>query len=547
MSAWLSLRRSRWAEPRPGVGAEHRRFYVAAIYGYPCGLVWHFVFIGLFWWVDARPLALLNVGATAVWALALRLHLSGKLRSAVLLAALEIMVHAAICVALIGWGTGFQLYILTMAAVVFFAPLGRLSWNAALTALNAAVFAGLHYAFVDAAPRIALAPWVVDGLYYGNALSTFFVISLSAATYDRAATRAEAALGAEKAKSEEMAGLLRRMFGRYLSPEVMNALIENPASLELGGEKRRVTIMMTDLRGFTAMSERLAPEQVVGLLNGYFEVMVEVIARYQGTINEIVGDALLVFFGAPQDMPDRVQQAVACAIEMQNAMARVNARNRAARLPELAMGIGLNDAEVVVGNIGTSQRSKYAAVGSGVNLTSRIESYTVGGQILVSGSVREAAGDVLRVDGQLDILPKGSESPLRIYEIGGIGGRFNLALEGAAPVFARLARPVPIRCAQLEGKTGGRAGEEGYVRSLARHCLELAVDRPLEPMVNLRLNLDGVGEALAGRDFYGKVVVGGDGVGAPAVVRLTSVPPEVDAFLEALRRYAATQPPGLAD
>lgn len=539
MSAWLAFFRKRWAEPPPSVETGRHRFYVAATYGYPCGFVWHFVFIGLFWWVGARPLALLNVGATVIWALALLLHLSGKLRSAVVLAALEIIVHAAFCVALIGWDTGFQLYILAMAAVVFFAPLGRLSWNAALAALNAAVFAGLHYAFVDATPRITLTPWVVDALYYGNALSTFFVISLSAATYDRAATRAETALGVEKAKSEEMAGLLRRMFGRYLSPEVMNALIENPASLELGGEKRRVTIMMTDLRGFTALSERLAPEQVVGVLNGYFEVMVEVITRYQGTINEIIGDALLVFFGAPQDMPDRAQQAVACAIEMQNAMARVNARNRAAGLPELEMGIGLNDAEVVVGNIGTSRRSKYAAVGSGVNLTSRIESYTVGGQILISESVRQAAGEVLRVDRQLDILPKGSESPLRIYEIGGIGGRFNLALEESPPVFARLARPVPVRYARLEGKAAGRVDGEGLVLRLARHCVELAVDGRLEAMADLKMNLASVGEVLAARDFYGKVIRDGDGRGAPAVVRLTSVPPEVDAFLEALRRYAA--------
>ena len=165
--------------------------------------------------------------------------------------------HAACCVVLIGWGAGFQFYILAMAAVVFFAPFGRLEWNIAFAALNAVAFVGLHYLFVDVPPRIALASWIVDSLYYGSALSTFFVISLSAATYDRAAASAEAALNAEKMKSEEMAGLLRRMFGRYLSPEVMSTLIENPAGLELGGEKRHVTIMMTDLRGFTAMSERL--------------------------------------------------------------------------------------------------------------------------------------------------------------------------------------------------------------------------------------------------------------------------------------------------
>jgi class 3 adenylate cyclase len=539
MKAWLGWIRARYSEPPPSVPAEHQRFYFAASYGYPCGLLWHFLFIFLFWRVGARLLALLNIGATGIWILALALHLSGRLRGAVVLAALEISVHAALCVVFIGWGAGFQFYILAMAAVVFFAPLGRMEWNIALAALNAVSFVGLHYLFVDAPPRIPLTPWVMNALYYGSALSTFFVISLSAATYDRAAATAEAALNAEKVKSEEMAGLLRRMFGRYLSPEVMNTLIENPASLELGGEKRPVTIMMTDLRGFTAMAERLAPEQVVALLNGYFEVMMEVIVRYQGTINEIVGDALLVFFGAPQDMPDRAQRAVACAIDMQNAMVRVNERNRAAGLPELQMGIGLNDAEVVVGNIGTTRRSKYAAVGSGVNMTSRIESYTVGGQILVSESVRREAGEVLRIDGQRDVLPKGSESPLRIYEIGGIGGGFNLALEESAPAFVRLTRPISLRYAVVEGKAAGSPDGKGDVLRLASHCVELSVDGALEPMANLKMNLVSASEALAARDFYGKVIRAPAGRGAPAVVRLTSVPPEVDAFLEALRRYAS--------
>ena len=537
MSAGSERIRRRYVEPPPTVAPAHRRFYFAAAYGYPCGLLWHFVFIPLFWVVGARPMALVNVAATGVWVGALLLHLSGWLRLAIVLAALEILVHAALCVAVIGWDTGFQLYVLAMAAVVFFAPMGRLAWTVALAAVNAATFVGLHYLFVDAEPAIALARGTVDALYYGNALSTFFVVSLSAAAYDRAATSAEAALEQEKAKSEDMAGLLRKMFGRYLAPEVMHTLIENPASLELGGEKRRVTIMMTDLRGFTAMSERLAPEQVVSLLNGYFEVMVEVIGRYQGTINEIVGDALLVFFGAPQEMPDRARRAVACAIEMQNAMARVNARNRAAGLPELEMGIGLNDAEVVVGNIGTTRRSKYAAVGSGVNLTSRIESYTVGGQILISDSVRLAAGEALRVDGQRDVQPKGSESPLRLYEVGGIGGGFNLALDAPALALVALVHRLPLRYALVEGKTTGPAEGEAHVLRLGRHSLELVTEIALPLMVDLRMSLASAGEALAGRDFYGKVIRETDGRGA-AIVRLTSVPPEVDAFLEALRRYA---------
>ncbi len=215
-------------------------------------------------------------------------------------------------------------------------------------------------------------------------------------------------------KEEEEKKFVKDIFGRYLSTEVMKSLIENPSALELGGEKRTVTIMMTDLRGFTAMSERLKPEQVVQMLNTYFEVIVDVVLKYNGTINEIIGDALLVIFGAPQEMSDRTQKSIACAIEMQNVMAEVNEENRAQGLPELEMGIGINETEVIVGNIGSSKRSKYSVVGSGVNMTSRIESYTVGGQILISDSARQAAGEVLRIDAQRDVLPKGAETPLRI-------------------------------------------------------------------------------------------------------------------------------------
>jgi class 3 adenylate cyclase len=156
---------------------------------------------------------------------------------------------------------------------------------------------------------------------------------------------------------EKSSELIKKMFGRYLSTEVMNSLLEDPSALELGGEKRKVTIMMTDLRGFTALSERLKPEQVVQMLNSYFEVMVEIILQSNGTINEIIGDALLVIFGAPQEMPDRAQRAIACAIEMQNSMAKVNKKNRVQGLPELEMGIGLNETDVIVGNIGSSKRS----------------------------------------------------------------------------------------------------------------------------------------------------------------------------------------------
>jgi len=339
-------------------------------------------------------------------------------------------------------------------------------------------------------------------------------------------------------EATELSEFLKKMFGRYLSTEVMNSLLENPSAMELGGERRNVTIMMSDLRGFTALSERLEPEQVVRLLNGYFEVMVEVVHQYNGTINEIVGDSLLVIFGAPQEMPDRAQRAVACAIAMQNAMAKVNEENRNKGLPELETGIGLHDTEVVVGNIGSTKRIKYSVVGSGVNMASRIESYTVGGQILISESVRKEAGAILRIDAQREVLPKGAEEPLRTYEIGGIAGLYNIALEGKYSDLVTLSQKLPLRYTILEGKHIGKKGLEGLVVRLSKKSAEIAFDEPVDLLTNLKMNLGDVYEELAVKDFYGKVMERLEKNGHNYFVQFTSVPPEVVSYFQAHQQHA---------
>ncbi len=338
--------------------------------------------------------------------------------------------------------------------------------------------------------------------------------------------------------SERMrAVFLKDMFGRYLSEEVTNTLLENPDLVNLGGEKRSVTIMMSDLRGFTALAERLAPEEVVQILNTYFEVMVEVLLKYNATINEIIGDALLVIFGAPQPMPDRAQRAIACAIEMQNAMGKVNEQNRRNGLPEIEMGIGLNEDEVIVGNIGSSKRSKYGVVGSGVNMTSRIESYSVGGQILISESVRRQAGDILRIDEQREVVPKGAEASIRIYAVGGIGAPYHLAMEEKDRAPAILERGVPILYTVLDGKDAGGDQRRGLIYSLSRKVADIDLEHPLNILTNMKMNLRDVSDELASRDFYGKVIESSDKDLQRYRIRFTSFSPEITAYFEALREY----------
>jgi adenylate cyclase len=328
------------------------------------------------------------------------------------------------------------------------------------------------------------------------------------------------------------------MFGRYLSVEIMSSLVENPLALELGGERRRVTIMMSDLRGFTDLSERLKPEQVVQMLNAYFKVMVDVVFKYKGTINEIIGDSLLIIFGAPQEMPDRTQMAVACAIEMQNAMGRVNEYNRGDGLPRIEMGIGINEAEVIVGNIGSSKRIKYGVVGSGVNMTSRIESYTIGGQILVSESVYSVIGDLLRVDGRREFTPKGSTRPLRVFEIGGIGSPYNLALEKQDMDMVTLARSIPIYCFPEGGEDIRQKKAEGHMVRLSKAGCEVEFKDSVPTFTNIRVNFADVDDDLGNKDFYGKVMGQFVNSGGRYVIRFTSTPPEVNAYLKAHRQHS---------
>ena len=227
---------------------------------------------------------------------------------------------------------------------------------------------------------------------------------------------------------EARSQFIRDTFGRYVSEDVVAQLLDAPEGLELGGEKRTVTILMSDVRGFTAMAERLDPHEVMRFLNRYLEAMVNVILSYQGTIIEILGDGLLVLFGAPICRDDDPERAVACAVAMQLQMESVNVLLRQEGLPEIEMGIGIHTGDVVVGNIGSAQRTKYGVVGSAVNLTGRIESYTTGSQILVSPTTYAATAALLTITQALTVAPKGVPAPITLYDVGGIGGAYHLFL-----------------------------------------------------------------------------------------------------------------------
>ena len=178
--------------------------------------------------------------------------------------------------------------------------------------------------------------------------------------------------------------VLRQIFGKYFSEDVLTEILDNQNGARLGGEKKQATVLMADLRGFTSLSDSLSGDTVVDMLDRFLDSMIGIIINHRGTVIEIIGDGILAVFGAPVPSDKPVCDALAAAIEMQNAMQEVNEYNKSKEYPSIEMGIGIHSGEVFIGNIGSEYMMRYNVIGQAVNLCSRIESYTFGGQILIS-------------------------------------------------------------------------------------------------------------------------------------------------------------------
>ena len=331
------------------------------------------------------------------------------------------------------------------------------------------------------------------------------------------------------------AGEIRKTFGRYLTDEVVATLLESPEGLKLGGERRKITILTSDLRGFTATSERLPPEEVVKILNFYLGYMADVITKYQGTIDEFMGDGILVLFGAPITREDDPTRAVACAIDMQLAMEPVNKQMKEWGLTPLEMGIGINTGEVVVGNIGSLKRTKYGIVGSQVNLTYRIESYTTGGQILISGTTLKEVGSIVKINGEKEVMPKGVKKPITIYDVGGLGGKYNLVLRKEEEIYLPLKEAISLHYVVLDGKNVGDCMQNGSLVKLSEKEAEIqgvhSGGNTPPALINIKLNF--LWDGQESEDVYGKVLEK-KAENGNFYIRFTAKPPDVSAKLESL-------------
>ena len=214
---------------------------------------------------------------------------------------------------------------------------------------------------------------------------------------------------------------VRDMFRRYVSPAVVDRLPADPAELRLGGNRQEISVLFADLRGFTSLSESMAPEELVVILNQYLSMAAECILTVEGTLDKFVGDAVMAVFNAPLPQPNHVLNAVNAAVAIQKTIERFH-ETCGADIPRLQYGIAINVGEAVVGNVGTASQMNYTAIGDVVNLAGRLQEVAAGGQILLSESAYNRISEHVEVKALERVQVKGRKSKEQVYQLLGVRG-----------------------------------------------------------------------------------------------------------------------------
>ncbi|MCP3944812.1 MAG: adenylate/guanylate cyclase domain-containing protein [Desulfobacteraceae bacterium] len=304
-----------------------------------------------------------------------------------------------------------------------------------------------------------------------------------------------------------LVNFIKETFGRYLSKKVVEEILSSPGGHKLGGTRKQVTVLISDLRGFTGLSETRDPEDMVQLLNSYLEKMSKIILKYDGIIDEIIGDAILAVFGAPKSHGNDPERAIACAIEMQNCLEVLNKEILKSGYPCLEMGIGINTGNVIVGNIGSEVRMKYGIVGDAVNRASRIESNSIGGQILMG----ESTYNQIKSKSQIVVMPaqhimmKGMKKPLVFYSVTAIKtADYKICLTATSQPHTRLAIKLGFQCWTIQDKKVNPLPFLGETITIDEGNIYAITSIPIALFTDIKLKFDFCIDAHCFDDIYAK-------------------------------------------
>jgi len=329
---------------------------------------------------------------------------------------------------------------------------------------------------------------------------------------------------------------IARDTGKTLSPagiaEIERVLKDLDAPGQALGQEflsREVTILLADLRGFTAIAASHPAGIVIQLLNPCLIKMSEIIFRHQGTIDKFMGDSIMVLFGAPVSREDDVSRALACAVEMQMTMNTLNLAHKDQGMPELFMGIGINTGNVLAGTLGSERYSEYTVIGDEVNLASRIEAFSLRGQVLISQSTYERCKDFVETNAPMEIHVKGKPQPVSLREVVSIP---SLAMKVPRQEIRRSHRievKLPFRYHRIEHKIVLPETRSGLIRDIGYHGMLLELDEELPLFSEIKLHFDLPLVDYMAANVYAKIVGKKVKDGRSRVgVEFTVVPPETN-------------------
>lgn len=303
----------------------------------------------------------------------------------------------------------------------------------------------------------------------------------------------------------QLANFIRETFGRYMPKKVVDKILESPQGRKIGGRREMTTVLMSDLRGFTGLSEEREPEELVRLLNRYLDRMSKVIHAYDGIVDDFIGDAILAVFGAPEKHDDDPARAVACAIAMQKALQEFNRETIQEDEPPFEMGIGIETGPVIMGNIGSETRMKHSVIGATVNVASRLESHTTGGQVVIGETTYHLVKDIVETDPPIAGMMKGIRKPLVSYPVRQIGDPYNLSIDDNSRYDSQAKIELPFRCWIVQEKAVAPKPIDGETISINASQISATLKEDLPLLTDIKIQFDFCTKVHCFSDIYAKV------------------------------------------
>ena len=376
----------------------------------------HTSWIPLFGILGIKQLALFNCLSSLTWFTAILLNRKGLHYTSLIIGIIEIWSHQILSVVVVGWGAGFQYYILALPFGIYLMPHGRNFIKATLTFICLLIFSLLDYFFRASVPIVTLNPTIVNFFNYSNIIVVVTLASFACYFFNIKVFRAETALREEQIKVKKAYSLL----SKYVAPQLADTISEGLIDSIWKHSRKKLTLFFSDIKDFTTITDSMEPEDMAEMLNEYLTEMNLIINRYGGTLAQVIGDALYVFFGAPESSTDK-DHAVRCvkmAIEMQKKMKALNERwyNRGIE-ESMLIRCGINTGMVTVGGYGSSERKEYTAMGMQTNIAARLEQSCEPGAILISHTTWALVKDEIVCLGKDKIRVKGLQKPIIVYSV----------------------------------------------------------------------------------------------------------------------------------